>query len=157
VRERFGDEVLGTSGTIDRALLGPLALAQEGGLAALEAIIHPLVGRGREEWIAARRAETPPPPLLVCEIPILFEAGSAQLFDAVVVVTASDAVRRARVAARGQDFDARAARQLPEREKVGRADAAFVNDGGLDELRAWVADRFAQYAGQPCHAPPADH
>ena len=156
VRGRFGDGVLGPGGAIDRALLGPLAFAQEGGLAALEAIVHPLVGRGREEWIAARRAETPPPPLLVCEVPILFEAGLAGLFDAVLVVTASDPVRRARVAARGQDFDARAARQLPEREKVDRADAAFVNDGGLDELRAWVTDRFAQYAGQPCHGPSAD-
>ena len=157
VRERFGDGVVGPDGTIDRALLGPLALAQEGGLAALEAILHPLVGRAREEWVAARRADTPPPPLLVCEIPLFFEAGTAGLFDAVLVVTATDAVRRARVAARGQDFDARAARQLSERDKVERADAAFVNDGGLDELRAWVADRFAQYAGLPCDGPSADH
>jgi len=68
----------------------------------------------------------------------------------VIVVTASDEVRRARVAARGQDFDQRSARQTPEAEKVARADCAYVNDGGIRELRAWIADRYAEYAGEPC-------
>lgn len=157
VRRRFGDGVLGPDGSVDRTLLGPRAYAEEGGLAALERIVHPIVGRAREEWVAARRAQEPAPPLLVCEVPILFEAGLEGLFDAVLVVTAPEAVRRERVEARGQDFAARAARQLPEADKVARADAAFVNDGDRAELRAWVADRFARYAGRPCHGPPVDH
>ena len=90
-------------------------------------------------------------------MPILYEAGLEGLFAAVLVVTASDDVRRARVEARGQDFAARAARQLPEADKVARADAAFVNDGDRAELLDWVADRFAEYAGMPCHGPPVDH
>ena len=57
--------------------------------------------------------------------------------------------------ARGQDFAGRAARQLPEEEKVARADRAYVNDGDLPALRAWVADRFAEYADRPCDAPVA--
>jgi dephospho-CoA kinase len=68
------------------------------------------------------------------------------------VVTASDAVRRARVEARGQDFDQRAARQMPEAEKVARADRAYVNDGDIDALRAWIADRYAEYSARPCRA-----
>ncbi|MGE0026894.1 MAG: dephospho-CoA kinase [Thermoleophilia bacterium] len=157
VRARFGDAVIGADGSVDRALLGPRAFADEGGLAALEAIVHPLVGRAREEWIAAQAAADPPPPLLVCEVPLLYEVGLAGLFDAVLVVTASDEVRRARVEQRGQDFGSRAAHQLPEAEKVARADAHFVNDGDRDALRAWVADRFGEYAGPSLHGPPVRH
>ncbi len=58
-------------------------------------------------------AAEPPPALLVCEVPILFEAGLEDEFDAVLVITASDAVRRERVEARGQDFDQRRARRSP--------------------------------------------
>jgi dephospho-CoA kinase len=150
VRERFGDAVIAPDGAVDRAALGPRAFAEEGGLAFLERLVHGRVGEIRREWIAAQAARTPPPPLLVCEVPVLFEAGLESSFDAVLVVTASDDVRRARVEARGQDFAARRARQVPEEEKVARADRAFVNDGGVEALRAWVADRFAEYAGRPC-------
>lgn len=150
VRERFGDGVIGADGAVDRAALGARAFAEEGGLAFLERLVHGRVGERRREWIAAKAAETPPPPLLVCEVPVLFEAGLEDSFDAVLVVTAPDEVRRARVQARGQDFDARRARQVPEEQKVARADRAFVNDGGVGALRAWVADRFAEYAGRPC-------
>jgi len=157
VRARFGDAVIRPDGSVDRALLGPRAFAEEGGLAALEAMVHPLVGRAREEWIAAQAAADPPPPLLVCEVPLLYEVGLADRFDAVLVVTASDDVRRARVEARGQDFASRAAHQLPEDAKVGKADAHFVNDGDRDALRAWVVDRFAEYAGRSPHGPSVRH
>lgn len=155
VRSRFGDAVFGRDETVDRPALGARAFAEEGGVAFLEALIHPRVGARREAWIAAARAAEPPPALLVCEVPLLFEAGLADAFDAVLVVTASDAVRRARVAARGQDFDARSAHQLPEDLKVARADRAYVNDGSPDDLRRWVADRYAEYAGEPCLGVPA--
>ena len=157
VRARFGDAVIGPDGAVDRAVLGPRAFAEEGGLAALEAIIHPLVGEAREAWIAEQAAADPPPPLLVCEVPLLYEVGLSDLFDAVLVVTASPGVRRERVEARGQDFAARAAHQMPEEEKVARADASFVNDGDRDALRAWVADRVAEYAGPSADGPPVPH
>ena len=148
MRERFGEAVLDTAGSVDRALLGPRAFAEEGGLAFLERLVHGRVGERRREWIAEQAAGAPP--LLVCEVPVLFEAGIEDEFDAVIVVTASDDVRRARVGARGQDFDQRSARQTPEAEKVARADRAYVNDGGIRELRAWIADRYSEYAGEPC-------
>ena len=59
VRARFGDAVIGPDGSVNRALLGPRAFAEEGGLAALEAIVHPLVGRAREEWIARAGGRRP--------------------------------------------------------------------------------------------------
>jgi dephospho-CoA kinase len=157
VRARFGDEVIDAAGAVDRRALGPRALAQEGGLRFLESLVHPRVGRAREEWIAAEAARVPPPDLLVCEVPVLFEAGLADRFDAVLVVTASDPVRRARVEARGQDFDALSGRQTPEHEKIARADRSYVNDGDLAGLRGWVADRYAEYAGRSRHAPIDPH
>lgn len=150
VRRRFGEGVLDPRGGVDRALLGPRAFAEEGGLAFLEHLVHGRVGERREQWIAEQAAAVSPPALLVCEVPVLFEAGLQDAFDAVIVITASEAVRRARVEARGQDFDQRSARQVPEAEKVARADRAYVNDDGVAELRAWIADRYAEYSGRPC-------
>ena len=77
---------------------------------------------------------------------MLFEAGLVDRFDAVLVVTAPDDVRRRRVEERGQDFQERSARQLPEADKVAGADMAYVNDGSVDDLRAWVESVIHRYA-----------
>ena len=155
VAGRFGPGVLDGAGSVDRRALGARAFAEDGGVRFLEGLLHPRIGARRRAWIAEQAARTPPPPLLVCEVPLLFEAGLEGEFDAVLVVTAPEPVRRRRVEARGQGFAERAARQLPEEEKVAGADAAFVNDGDLDALRAWVADRYAEYAGRTCDEHPA--
>jgi dephospho-CoA kinase len=157
VTGRFGADVLDPGGGVDRAALGARAFAEEGGVAFLEALLHPLIETRRRAWVAGQRSLRPPPPLLVCEVPLLFEVGAEAGFDASLLVTAPADVRRRRVEGRGQDFRARSARQLPEEEKTARADRVLVNDAGLDALRAWVADRFAEYAGRPCHASNRDH
>jgi dephospho-CoA kinase len=157
VAERFGPGVLGEEGAVDRAALGTRAFALAGGIAYLEGLLHPRIERRRRAWIEEQAGRRPPPPLLVCEVPLLFEVGAERAFDAALLVTAPEEVRRRRVEARGQDFDARSARQLPEEEKVARADRVLVNDGVIDDLRAWVAERFAEYAGRPCHAQIRDH
>lgn len=146
VVERFGTDVLDADGRVDRAVLGPRAFAQEGGIAFLEGLLHPRIGEERERWVAAQRSATPPPPLLVCEVPLLFEAGLRDAFDAVLVVTASPEVRRARVERRGQSFGERAGRQWDEEAKVAAADEAVVNDGDLAHLHEWVADVVRRYA-----------
>jgi dephospho-CoA kinase len=71
----------------------------------------------------------------VAEIPLLYEAGGETRFDKVVVVTAPEHVREAR---RGV-VDDRESRLIPDEEKLRRADFAFVNDGSLEELDAFVA------------------
>ena len=88
---RFGDEVAGEDG-VDRAALATAAFADPEGMTFLEELIHPLIGPEREAWIAEMAAAEPPPPALVCEVPLLFEAGVADAFDAVLVVTASEDV-----------------------------------------------------------------
>lgn len=146
VRARFGDAVFAPGGGVDRRALGDTAFAHEGGLAFLEELLHPRIGRAREAWVADQCAHVPAPPLLVCEVPLLFEADLADRFDAVVVVTASDDVRRRRVEDRGQDFAGRSSHQMPEADKVARAGMAFVNDGSIAELEAWVDAVMARYA-----------
>jgi dephospho-CoA kinase len=146
VVERFGDGVLDTSGAVNRDDLGAAAFAQPDGLAFLEGVLYPRIGRAREAWVAEQRARRPAAPLLVCEVPLLVEAGLQDRFDAVVVVTAPDEMRRRRVQERGQDFDERRARQAPEAEKVAAADMVFVNDGSLDDLDAWVDQVMARFA-----------
>jgi len=145
VRARFGPEVFDSNGTINRARLASAAFDQEGGLGFLQDVLFPRIERYRDGWVAGRRREGRWP-LLVVEVPLLFEAGLADQFDAVVVVTAGEALRRARVAARGQDFTARSARQWDEDKKVRRADRSFANDGDVDALRSWVAEVFAEFA-----------
>ena len=136
---RFGDGVA-REGEVDRAALGAAAFADPDGMTFLEDLLHPLIGPERESWIRECAALDPPPPALVCEVPLLFEAGLADAFDAVLVVTAAEDTRRARVEARGQDFDVRSARQLAEAEKITRADEVYVNDGSLEDLRAWAKE-----------------
>jgi len=148
VTERFGREVLRPDGSVDRSALGARAFAEPDGIRFLEGLLHPRIGRAREEWIAAARAAEPPPPLLVCEVPLLFEAGVTGLFDAVLVVTAPEEVRRARVEARGQAFGQRAGVQWDEDRKAAAADHVYVNDGDIAALEAWVADMFGRYAGR---------
>lgn len=73
----------------------------------------------------------------VVEIPLLYETGGERLFDAVVVVTAPEEVR----AARRPEWPVgqRSGRLIPDEEKVRRADYAYVNDGSLAELEAFVS------------------
>jgi dephospho-CoA kinase len=73
-------------------------------------------------------------------VPLLYETGGESRFGAVVVITASPEIR----ARRREVPDARERRLLPETEKVRLADYAYVNDGTLEELDAFVADVVAQ-------------
>jgi dephospho-CoA kinase len=80
-------------------------------------------------------------PLTVTEVPLLFETGGEDRFDKVVVITAPKSLRDARRRPFPGD---RETRLLPDREKVGRADFAYVNTGSIEELDAFVADVVAR-------------
>ena len=130
--DKIGEMFPGTvrCGTLDRACLAHIVLADPAKLAALEQIIHPAVRDAREAFVAAH----PNAPALVFEIPLLFEASGEHEFDKVVVVSAPAEVQRARVLKRAgmtvAKLDSILARQLPDEEKRARAD--FVIDTGTD-------------------------
>ena len=141
VAEAFGVGVLDAAGGVDRAALSRVVLGDEAALARLEALVHPLVGADRQAFLSRARAEGAR--IAVLDVPLLFETGNPDAFDAVVVVTADEAVRRARVLARPgmseAKLDAILARQLPEAERVPRADHVVRTDRGVDAARARVA------------------
>ena len=117
-------------------------------LRRLNAIIHPWVARARQERTRALQTAVPPPPLIVHDIPLLFEVGLEDAFDAVVVVVAPLEQRIARVAARSglspDEVRARDAAQLPLELKAARADHVIDNGGDVAALapqleRLWRA------------------
>jgi dephospho-CoA kinase len=74
--------------------------------------------------------------LAVTEVPLLYEAGSEERFDTIVLITAP----RKLAAARARVFaDERSDRLIPDEEKARRADFVYVNDGSLEELDEFVA------------------
>jgi dephospho-CoA kinase len=134
LRERWGEGVFGEHGEVDRAAVAAIVFADRAELDWLEGIVHPLVRRANEDWLEEQRSRPDPPALLVVEIPLLYESGGEGRFDSVVALTASPALREAR---RGAYAD-REARLMPDEEKLRRADFAYVNDGTLEELDAFV-------------------
>jgi dephospho-CoA kinase len=130
----------GTTGPdgVDRAALGAAVLGDAAAMRALEAIVHPAVRAERVAFVTRHRAA----PLLVLDIPLLFETGGERDVDKVVVVSAAPAVQRARTLARpgmtAAKFDAILARQLPDAAKRARADWVIATDVPLDDTRAAV-------------------
>ena len=127
-------------GAVDRARLAEALGRDEAAFQRLEAIVHPLVARGRLDDLAA--AEARGVRLAVLDIPLLFETGAEAAMDAVVVVTADAAIQAERVLARPgmtrERFETILARQVPDAEKRRRADFLIDTGHGLEAARARV-------------------
>jgi dephospho-CoA kinase len=140
--ERFGPGVIGADGA-DRAKIAEIVFNDPDQLDWLEELLHPRVVEENLAWRAEQESRADPPALTVTEVPLLYETGADRRFDAVVVITAPDAVRRAR----RPRTDDREQRLLPDEEKVALADYAYVNDGTLEQLDAFVADVIGKLLG----------
>jgi dephospho-CoA kinase len=123
LEERFG--------TTDRAEIARIVFAERSELDWLEALLHPRVRAAYVDWLAEVEK-----PVAVVEIPLLYETGGEAQFDRVVAISAPEELRRGRRRVTADDRDARL---LPDEEKLRRADFAYVNDGSVEELDAWVA------------------
>ena len=128
-------------GGIDRARLGKEVFGDAAALRRLEGILHPLVRKSEQRFLKAARARRAP--LVVLDIPLLFETGGGKRSDAVVVITAPAFLQRARVLARPgmseERFRAILAKQMPDAEKRRRAD--FVVTSGLGRAPTFRALR----------------
>ncbi len=124
-------------GAIDRGKLGELVLGDDAALNKLEAIVHPLVRETQAAFV--RKHHSAGAPVVVLDIPLLFESGGDLIVDAVIVVTAPAAVQRARILARpGMDAEKLnqiLARQTPDAEKRERADFLINTEFGLEDAR----------------------
>ncbi len=141
VVECFGEEVLTTSGGLDRPALGRIVFASDKARQELEAILHPLIwesmGRSLRQAHELKR-ET------VFEIPLLYEKGSQTRFSTIWVVAASPQVQLRRLTERDglslSEAQARLEAQMKVEEKVKRADFVLINDGDLNLLKARVEE-----------------
>jgi dephospho-CoA kinase len=125
------------AGGIDRRLLGERVFSDPVALRRLEDILHPLVAAAENRFMALARARRAP--VVVLDIPLLFEVGGEKRCDYVAVVSASPLLQRQRVLRRPQMTEARFAailrQQMPDPEKRRRAD--FVVPSGLGQALTW--------------------
>lgn len=134
VVERWGPE-MAPGGRVDRPAVAARAFASEQERAWLEGMLWPRVGARMWEWRRAEQAREPAPRALVVEVPLLFESGMDEAFDATVAVIADEQVRRKRAGDRGHgSLDERTARQLTQEEKAARATYTVANSGSIEEL-----------------------
>ena len=125
-------------GGVNRTALAEAVLGDDSAMKALEAIVHPAVGEERADFLRDHAAA----PLVVFDVPLLFETGGEARVDAVAVVSAAPEVQRARTLRRPgmspAKFDAILARQTPDAEKRARAHFVIPTDVSLDETRGHV-------------------
>jgi len=144
VAAEFGPGVLLPDGSLDRPGLGGIVFADPDRLAALNAIVHPLVRQRSAELEAAAG----PGDVVVHDVPLLAENGLAGLYDLVVVVDAADETRLDRlVRLRGMDPDqarARLAAQATRADRLAVADVVLDNEGPLERLEPQVRSLWQQ-------------
>ncbi|MGW8748103.1 dephospho-CoA kinase [Streptomyces sp. NPDC055794] len=142
----FGEDVLAGDGSLDRPKLGSIVFADPERLAALNAIVHPLVGDRSRALEEAADDDA----VVVHDVPLLTENGLAPLYDLVVVVDADPATQLDRlVRLRGMtepDARARMAAQATREQRREIADVVIDNDVPLDELRRRVAEVWTELA-----------
>jgi dephospho-CoA kinase len=116
---------------VSRGKVGEIVFSDRRELEWLEGLLHPRTVEAQKRWREEQTA-----PLVVVEVPLLYETGAEERFDAVVVITAPPETR----AARSDVADAaeRERRLIPDEVKARRADFVYVNDGTLEELEEFV-------------------
>ncbi|NLC57707.1 MAG: dephospho-CoA kinase [Armatimonadetes bacterium] len=139
---RFGPSYVRPDGSLDRRALGDLVFRDDAARADLEAIIHPQVTRAIQQRLAALRQLPCPPPLVVVEIPLLFEVGLEYLVDKTIAVSSEQRTQLQRLTTRTglppDEAMLRIAAQMPRAEKERRADFVIDTDQPLEAVRQEV-------------------
>jgi dephospho-CoA kinase len=141
IQEKLSNDLI-TDGKLDRAKTAELVFNNPDARKILNSIIHPWVRQKSDERIKELESSSSPPPVILQDIPLLFENGLEKTLEAVIVVYAPLEIRLARVTTRSnmseKDFYARDAAQMKLEEKVKRADYVIDNSGGLAALHEQV-------------------
>jgi dephospho-CoA kinase len=140
IAARFGAEVLGPDGAVDRTKLGPIVFADSPARRELEAIVHPAVYRAIAAGVRAFEL-IGNDPFVVVDVPLLYETGAEKHFDRVIVTACSPETQLARLRERGLTDDAarqRLAAQWTTDQKTSRADFVVNTDGTFEETNAQV-------------------
>jgi dephospho-CoA kinase len=138
-------------GKVDRARLSARVVNDPAAVKRLEGIVHPMLGASRQKFLLD--AEQSGAPVVVVDVPLLFETGGEKRVDAVVVVTTSPEIQRERVLTRANMTAEMLAtvltRQLPDAEKRKRADFVVDTSHGLDPVRARIRDILNEAVKMP--------
>src|ERR1700733_9865927 len=138
-------------GKVDRNKLSAQVVHDPAAMKRLEGIVHPMLGASRQKFL--RDAEQSGAPVVVVDVPLLFETGGEKRVDAVVVVTTTPEIQRERILLRdnmtAEKLDAILARQLPDAEKRKRADFVGDTSHGLEPVRARIRDILREAAKMP--------
>ena len=151
VVRQFGAEVLNSDKTVNRARLAERAFGPPSRIAELNRIVHPAVLRAQNQWMEEIEARDPKA-IAIVEAALILEAGAADDFDELIVVTCRPEQRIERWAARvkvgletaRREIARRMVAQLPDEEKIKAADYVIDNSGSLDETRGQVREVFAR-------------
>lgn len=139
------------SGKVDRSRLADHLVAHPGDFKKLETIVHPLVAATRDRFLSEARRRGAP--VVVLDIPLLYETGGENLCDAIVVASAPAEIQRRRAFERpgmtDERFEAILAKQVPDAEKRRRADFVVDSSKGLDAARAQVRNILERTATMP--------
>lgn len=145
IQEKFGADVLDSTGSLNREALGKLVFHNPDAREALNAIVHPRVRELYEAELSAIQAETPDA-VVVYAVPLLAEARSVSEFDAVIVAHAPEEVRLARLQEhRGfseEDARARVGSQVSDEARLAMADSVVDCSGSLEETRSAAHELF---------------
>ena len=135
-------------GAVDRNALRQAILDDQGLLKRIEEVVHPLVSADRQSFLESNLGK----PLVVCDIPLLFETGADAWLDGVLVVTADKNIQDKRVMDREgmtrEVFATILAKQTPDAEKRKRADYLIDTGLGLDHARAEVLSLIERIKGK---------
>ena len=129
IKEQFGADAYFTDGSLNREWLAAQVFGKPEQLAMLNGLVHPKVGLDFERWYQQHRQA----PYILKEAALIFEAGSYKILDAVIAVTAPQALRLRRTIMRdnhrsSSQIEEIMQRQLPEEERISRAQFRIVND-----------------------------
>jgi dephospho-CoA kinase len=134
IKNVFGQAAYNLLGLFDREFMTKQILGNPNTAKQLEALVHPAVGRDFANFVSTYEQQSLPPPYLLKEAALLYESGSYKALDKIIVVTASLPTRITRVLERDKhrnrgQIEAIIAKQMPDAEKIEKADFVINNDG----------------------------
>ena len=143
--ERFGESIYRADGSLDRALMASKVFGDACALGFVESVLYPVLNEWFDEWASQQEA-----PYVIYESALIYEKHLESMFDAIVVVAASEPVRIRRVMTRDHCTEeqvlARMAMQLPQSEKVTKADFVIVHD--FDDEDEFLKEQVDRINGQ---------
>lgn len=149
VVDAFGEDILDANGVIDRKKLAAFVFENKANKKKLENILHPKIRREVNRQINKLGSQRTPPAYIIIVIPLLFETDFPYLIDNVLVVTADEETRIARVKQRDSrsedEIRSIIAHQVDDSVRHNAADDIIYNNGGITELESQINDLHAKY------------